>query len=495
MVAGERLVESLLAVNEMTCKTDVTRSAQAPRLAIGNTAFAIIALATESLAILAASVSSGAAYHLAAYGNIGPIEIYFAVGALTALLYTLPFVFRDEYDIEDFLEGRRATRRIFVIWNYAFLCLALFGFLTKTTGIFSRGWMILFYAAGLVTVIAIDAFIDAALKSAIARGHIVYRRLMLIGAEDEVARARQTIEGRGSNVRVVATGILAESGPSAGDGEPDAILRDIVSIARTAHVEDIVVLLDWSQGKRIERIVEGLLVLPVGVHVDAGSVTGRFTDPRIARIGGRTTLSLTAAPIGPTQAFAKRVFDIVLSFAALVLLSPLLALLAFLIKLDSDGPVFFRQRRRGYNHQEFRIWKFRTMTTLEDGDRVTQATRSDARITRVGHWLRRLNLDELPQLINVLLGEMSLVGPRPHAVAHDIHYETRIFDYPRRLNVKPGITGWAQVHGLRGATETEDAMRRRVEYDIHYIENWSLVLDLYILALTVLSPRSYRNAY
>ena len=484
----------------MTFKTSVKGSGEAPRLAVGNTAFAILALATESLAILMASISSGAIYHLAAYGDPGPIETYLAIGALTALFYTLPFAFRDEYDIEDFLEGRRATRRIFVIWNYAFLSLALFGFLTKTTGVFSRGWMILFYMVGLVAVIAVDAFIDAMLKSAIARGHIICRRVMLIGAEDVVARTREQIEGGGSNVRVVATGILSDPEPSAGDpsaGEEAAEgdLRDIVAMARMAHIEDVVVLLDWSQSSRIERIVEGLLVLPVGVHVDAGSIIGRFVDPRVTRFGGTTTLSLTGAPIRPMQALTKRAFDIVLASVALVLLSPLFALLALLIKLDSTGPVFFRQRRRGYNHHEFRIWKFRTMTTLEDGDRVKQVTRADARVTRVGNWLRKLNLDELPQLINVLLGEMSLVGPRPHAVAHDIHYETRILDYPRRLNVKPGITGWAQVQGLRGATETEEAMRRRVEYDIHYIENWSLVLDLYILALTVLSPRAYRNAY
>ncbi len=199
--------------------------------------------------------------------------------------------------------------------------------------------------------------------------------------------------------------------------------------------------------------------------------------------------------MGPMQALAKRAFDFFFAALALVLLAPVFVLIAALIKLDSNGPVFFRQRRRGYNHQEFRIWKFRTMTTLEDGESITQATRGDARVTRVGRWLRKLNFDELPQLINVLVGEMSLVGPRPHAVAHDLHFETRILDYSRRLNVKPGITGWAQVHGLRGATETEEAMRHRVEFDIHYIENWSIVLDLYIIILTVISPKAYRNAF
>ena len=468
------------------------------RWAVGNTAFAIIAFAIECTTIVLVSLASGAAYHVWGYGDVGAIDTYLFIGGLIALLYTLPFAFRDEYDIDDFLEGRRATGRIFVIWSYTFLCLALLGFLTKTTGIYSRGWLILFYAVGLVAVIAVDALIEAVLKSAIAHGRIECRRLMLIGTKDEIDQTISEMALKQSNTLVVTTEVLPEPAGHKGngtDGELRDILSDIVSRARAARVGDIVVLLDWSQGRRLERIVEGLVALPVNIHVGAGSVIGRFADPRIARFGGTTALSLTTAPVGPMQALTKRAFDLVMSVLALVLLSPLLAMIALAIKLDSAGPVFFRQRRRGYNHQEFRIWKFRTMNALEDGDTVTQAKRGDRRVTRVGRWLRRFNFDELPQLINVVMGEMSLVGPRPHAVAHDLHFETRILDYPRRLNVKPGITGWAQVHGLRGATETEEDMRRRVEYDIHYIENCSIVLDLYILALTLLSPKAYRNAF
>jgi len=156
--------------------------------------------------------------------------------------------------------------------------------------------------------------------------------------------------------------------------------------------------------------------------------------------------------------------------------------------------VFFKQRRRGYNMAEFRIWKFRTMTTLEDGDTIKQAAEGDARITFPGAFLRRFSLDELPQLINVLKGEMSLVGPRPHAVAHDRFFERRIAGYPRRLNVKPGITGWAQVNGFRGATDTDEAMQLRVEHDIFYIDNCSVGFDLYILLLTLVSPKASQNA-
>ncbi|HTJ01811.1 MAG TPA: sugar transferase, partial [Methylovirgula sp.] len=158
-------------------------------------------------------------------------------------------------------------------------------------------------------------------------------------------------------------------------------------------------------------------------------------------------------------------------------------------------PVFFLQRRYGFNQRPFRIVKFRSMTTLDDGHVVTQAKRDDPRVTRIGHWLRRLNIDEIPQLFNVLMGDMSLVGPRPHAVAHDVEYQKKISIYARRQKVKPGITGWAQVNGFRGATETQEAMEQRVLHDLHYIENWSLLFDVWIMIRTVVSATAYRNAY
>jgi exopolysaccharide biosynthesis polyprenyl glycosylphosphotransferase len=185
---------------------------------------------------------------------------------------------------------------------------------------------------------------------------------------------------------------------------------------------------------------------------------------------------------------------VIVAGAALVALAPVLASIALLIRLDSRGPVFFRQRRYGFNQQMFRIIKFRTMTTLDDGDIVRQACRNDRRITPIGRWLRRWNIDELPQLINVLRGDMSLVGPRPHALSHDREFEQRIALYARRHNVKPGMTGWAQVNGLRGEIDTEEKLRRRIECDLYYIDNWSLLFDLKILLYTVFSRSAYRNA-
>jgi len=197
----------------------------------------------------------------------------------------------------------------------------------------------------------------------------------------------------------------------------------------------------------------------------------------------------------PRSPALKRVLDLMIAVPVLVLAAPLLLVVGLLIRLDSAGPVLFRQTRLGLNGRPFGILKFRTMNVVEDGAQVVQAARNDARITRIGNFLRAASLDELPQLINVISGEMSLVGPRPHALAHDMHYAALIPEYGMRQSVKPGITGWAQVNGLRGGTPTLDLMRRRVELDIWYAGHASLALDILILLRTPVEILRRRNAY
>ncbi len=204
---------------------------------------------------------------------------------------------------------------------------------------------------------------------------------------------------------------------------------------------------------------------------------------------------MTRLPLSRTEVVQKWLFDLLFAAAALLALTPLIIVVGILIKLDSPGPIFFVQRRYGFNQQPFRIIKFRTMRTLEDGTVVPQATRDDPRLTRIGRWLRRWNIDEIPQFFNVLTGDMSVVGPRPHALSHDHNYERRISLYARRHNVKPGLTGWAQINGYRGEIDSDEKIRKRVEHDLFYIDNWSLWLDLKIIVRTVLSPAAYRNAY
>src|SRR5580704_5411326 len=205
-------------------------------------------------------------------------------------------------------------------------------------------------------------------------------------------------------------------------------------------------------------------------------------------------VTIQEAPLTAFERAVKRTLDVVGSVTAILFLSPLFLLAAIAIKLDSGGPIIFQQRRTGFNGKEFVIFKFRTMTVLEDGEAIIQACRGDLRATRVGKFLRRSSIDELPQLLNVLKGEMSLVGPRPHAVAHDREYKVHIADYGFRHHIKPGITGWAQVNGLRGETRSLEKMTERVKLDLWYINNWSLGFDINILARTcfeVVRDRAY----
>lgn len=442
--------------------------------------------------IVLVAVSTGIGYHLSVYEMTGDVGKYAGIGLLAGLAYGLTFLVQNEYGVEALLEGRRSNGRLLLVWNLAFAALALIGFLTKTTAIFSRAWLIIFYSVGLVTLIALNAFLHRSIATLIERGVILPRRLMLVGTSESLAFMEREIADGAAGAVIVARLVVPDD---TGEGHDWTMqLEDAVRTARLDNVQDVIIS-SGCNGAFTEKAVAAFSLLPIVVHLGTGGLVGQFKHARISRFGRKTTLSLTREPIGPLQAASKRTFDVVFASTALVLLLPFLGFVALAIKLDSPGPVFFRQRRRGYNLGEFRMWKFRTMTTLDDGDIIKQAKQGDKRITRVGRVLRKFSIDELPQLLNVIAGDMSLVGPRPHAVAHDRFFEKRIEKYPRRLNVKPGITGWAQVNGFRGATDTDDSMHQRVEHDLYYIDNWSLLFDVYIIVLTVISRKTFRNAY
>jgi Undecaprenyl-phosphate glucose phosphotransferase len=464
---------------------------------LGRGGFAIAAFAFEVAVIISIAIAVGAGYHLFAYGDTGPFNSYVAIGGIAGLAYTLPFVFREEYSVQAYLDGHRDFERTFIVWNTAFLGLAVVGFLTKSTELASRGMLVLFYFSGLSALTVTSALTRSVLQSLIAAQRLTARRVMLVGPEDEIRRVQTELGARPAGIRLVATQTLPAIGAENSGNAPEIerTLETAVEKARLIGVDDVILLVEWSRTALIQDIINAYSQMPVAIHLGASGLLGRFSKARVSRLDTLTALSLTAPPLGPFQAATKRAFDVTVAAVALVLLAPLFAAIAIAIKSTSTGPVFFRQRRRGYNSHEFRIWKFRTMTVCDDGAYIEQARANDSRVTAVGNYLRRFNLDELPQLINVLSGEMSLVGPRPHAVAHDQLYEKRILSYPRRLNVKPGITGWAQVNGHRGRTETDGAMHSRVEYDLYYIDNWSIPFDLYIIALTVLSPKAYSNAH
>lgn len=259
----------------------------------------------------------------------------------------------------------------------------------------------------------------------------------------------------------------------------------LVEYVSRERVDMIYIALPISQKDRISTLLTSLKDTTASIYLVPDIFTYDLIQARIDQIGGVPVIAILETPFTSINAFNKRVSDVVLSLLILTLIAPLLLLIALAVKFDSPGPVLFRQRRYGLNGEEIQVYKFRTMRVMEDGDTIPQATRNDARVTAFGRFLRHTSLDELPQFFNVLRGDMSIVGPRPHAVAHNELYRKLISGYMLRHKVKPGITGWAQVNGLRGETETVDKMASRIQYDLDYIRSWSLSLDLMIIMKTI----------
>ena len=460
--------------------------------------FGLTALVVDFLVIVAMSVAVGVGYHLYISDGPGEIITFLRFGSLIGLFYLVIQSAAKRYETREVSQDRAILRHTFRAWTLAFFCTFCVAFLLKEMNVFSRGSVILHYVAGFAVLAVLRLVLVRIAHSGLARGWLASRRVLLLGTDEEIRNFRAQHGAVPTGFQIAGAGILPGLPSSNTSLEEvaryDAALRGIADTARRLHVEEILVLVPWSDRINIEHCVDALMTVPAAVHLGPEKIFTRFKDIEISRIGTAATLQLTRVPLTPLEVLAKRTFDFAAAFAGLVALAPLFALIAVLIKLDSRGPVLFTQRRHGFNQHQFRIVKFRTMTTADDGDVVPQATRDDPRITRIGTILRRWNLDELPQLINVLAGDMSIVGPRPHAVAHNNDYQDRIALYARRHNVKPGITGWAQIHGLRGRTDTDDKMRARVEHDLYYIDNWSIWLDLYIIAMTLFSTRAFRNA-
>jgi len=272
-------------------------------------------------------------------------------------------------------------------------------------------------------------------------------------------------------------------------------LDKLVVDAKSKQIDRVYITLPMNQEESIQQLVENLSDTTCSVLLVPDVFTFDLLHARSQEINGVPVISILDTPLDGINAFLKRVEDIVLSSIILLLISPILLGLALAVKITSKGPVVFKQRRYGIDGKAIEVWKFRSMTVMEDGDKVTQATKGDNRLTPIGAFIRGTSLDELPQFINVLKGDMSIVGPRPHAVAHNEQYRKLIQGYMLRHKVKPGITGWAQINGWRGETDTLDKMEKRIEFDLEYIRSWSLWLDLKIVFLTIFKGFVAKNAY
>ncbi len=451
---------------------------------------------------LTTAIFSASAFYLFHNSGSSPYDlVYIISNCLLCLMFCLPCGFNREYSISRMVQWRQQLSSVFLHWNTAYLIFILVLFMSYATDFYSRGAVISQYIAGFTTAIASRFILCYLVKSGLNKKLIDGKKIIVIGDPASASFIVRRLNDSRHGINVVATiaspafGVGSVGRQDDADRDGQKAIEAISAIARKTPIDEIIISMPVSESVRIRHFVEELGILPTTIHFAPDATAAWTHHLTAARVGQLPTLRLSRAPLTLRDRIVKRSFDILLASVLLILCLPIFFIVGALIKIDSNGPVFFRQTRHGFNQGQFRIFKFRTMTTLEDGDKFRQATRNDARITRIGGFLRRTNFDELPQLFNVLAGDMSLVGPRPHAVAHNNIFEEKIRLYAKRHNVKPGITGWSQINGYRGETDTLEKMKGRVKYDTFYIDNWSLYFDIKIMILTLLSKKAYENAY
>jgi Undecaprenyl-phosphate glucose phosphotransferase len=453
--------------------------------------------ASDLMLILASSLIGGLFYHVVTFGEVGSLGEYVGEGVNAGLFFVLLMKSLGSYRASIFF-SRGQFRVVGGGWLLAVLILVGVLFLLKSAAHYSRGGLITFALLGFVVLLGWRALLGAQLRNALAQGRVTGRRVILIGDEEELARLSPHNLLMDFGARDVGRFMLSsyykpnDTELSSRDLET---IKDAICAARAREAEKVFISIAWSDLQRRKLICERLRVLPIPILLLPDSSTEMLLAQPIMNIGTRAAVELQRAPLSRMELGIKRVFDLLLATLGCIVFLPMLLIAAIAIKMESEGPLVFKQRRRGFNGREFTIYKLRTMTVLEDGPDIRQVERNDRRVTRVGRVLRSTSIDELPQLLNVLMGDMSLVGPRPHAVAHDDQYSMCIANYAFRNHVKPGLTGWAQVNCLRGETAQIDLMKRRVEHDVWYINNWSLWFDVLIVIRTCFVTLWEKNAY
>ncbi|WP_257170261.1 undecaprenyl-phosphate glucose phosphotransferase [Bradyrhizobium sp. SRS-191] len=469
------------------------RQVQARKWPVHYAAVEPFAIAADIATITTSSVLSGFLYHLQDAAGANDVSKSVGLAILVSALFVSLMKIRGMYRPAELLILPRQVRATCLTWVTAFLVLAGALFALKIGSEFSRGTSVVFALLGLSALIINRRITEYLLVKGLAEKRFSGRNIVLITDEDSKDNAGLTQLLTDTGFRVKRHFLLPE--PGAGPDQRQRIVTSVIDYVRGSDIEEIVVGANPDPWSDLRTLGAELRVLPFPVSfVPVGTASEMFKRPR-REIGSAVCIELHRGLMSPVEHATKRLMDVLLAGLALTLLSPLLMLVAIAIRLDSPGPALFRQQRCGFNGRAFQIFKFRTMSVLEDGPSLIQAKLGDSRFTRIGAWLRRTSIDELPQLLNVLNGSMSLVGPRPHALAHDNEFDKLVRNYAFRRRVKPGLTGWAQVHGCRGPTPTRASIEQRVEFDLWYIDNWSLSLDIAILLRTPLELIRGDNAY
>ena len=427
---------------------------------------------------------------------------YHRVVALAALSFAVLAETVGCYDIDAQFSLRRAWQRVLSSWVAAALFMLTLGFLLKASDEVSRAWVIGWFGVGGGALLTARGLMTVWVRRMKSRGTFD-QRVAIFGAGPQGARLAHYIQSH-DKLTISLVGFYDDRRdgrvPTEASGLPVlGNLAALVARIRRGDIDQVIVALPWSADVRLQQIVSQLALTPVRIRLAPDLASFAFASRPVVLLGEMPVMTLFERPISGVDAWLKAAEDRLLGGIALVVASPVLLFCAIAVRLDSPGPILFRQPREGFNNQPFHVYKFRSMFHGHaELDQIRQARRGDPRVTRVGRVLRAMSLDELPQLINVLEGTMSLVGPRPHAAstrAGGKLFSDVVLSYAARHKVKPGITGWAQVCGWRGETDTEDKLVKRFEHDLYYIENWSVLFDLYIMLRTMVVLVAPRNAF
>jgi putative colanic acid biosynthesis UDP-glucose lipid carrier transferase len=418
---------------------------------------------------------------------------YVSLLVLNGLLVLLIF---PNFDLYYSWRGRDKWKRnvaCFYAWSSVIIALLLLTFTLKVTATFSRVWFISFWASGLLYLLLYRAILDRVLDTLRAKG--VNRKKILIFGAGKVGRdiGQRLLESpeigfdiaayfddNHSLQKTVVNEVKVET--------PERLLE----VAKDVH--EIWIALPFSADDRVQEILHQTRHLTKVIRFIPDIFHYRLLNSSVSEIAGMPLININGSPISYRARILKRLEDLILGTLILVLISPLMLMVTLLIKLTSKGPVFYKQKRHGFDGIPINVYKFRSMY-YEKNDTFKQATKNDSRITPIGKFIRRTSIDELPQFFNVIQGRMSIVGPRPHAISMNEEFKDKVDQYMQRHKMKPGITGWAQVSGYRGETDTLEKMEKRIEYDLYYIENWSILFDLQIIGLTILKGFIGKNAY
>ncbi len=445
-------------------------------------------------------------YFLAAYHPGFDASIYSKLYLTVILMASLALPLLAEalklYSVHAVLNPFEHIPRLATAWTTIFAAIAVAVFITKAGHDYSRVWLGTWYLTGLLALVAGRIF-TAALVRRWNRNGRLDRRAVVVGGGEAASKLISALKNS-SNADVSVVGIFDdrddERSPPIENGLPKlGNVGELVDFVRRARIDMLIVALPLSAEARLLQVLNRLWVLPVDIRLSAYSQRLRYRPRAYSYIGNVPLLDVFDKPIGDWGGLLKAVEDKVIAAVALVLLAPVMLIAAVAVKLESKGPVFFKQKRYGFNNELIEVYKFRSMFhEMRDADASKLATRNDPRVTRVGRFIRKSSVDELPQLWNVLRGELSLVGPRPHptkAKAAERLYDDVVDGYFARHRVKPGITGWAQINGWRGETDTAEKLQHRIEHDLYYIENWSLAFDFQILLRTPLALFKTKDAY